>query len=92
MNPSFPGFQQHQDPIKVKVAKLQSLRRIFENLQINESKSIDQFISQVMIIVNQIRSIQEEITDQKVIENTLRSFPSQFDTIVVAIEESKDLA
>lgn len=66
--------------------------RNLENLQMKESKSVDQFMNQVLNIVNQIRSNGEELRDQKVMEKILRSLPSKFDSIVVAIEESKDLS
>ena len=52
---------------------------------------VDQFLNQVMNVVNQIRSYGDDLTDQKVIEKILRSLSRKFDAIVVAIEESKDL-
>ncbi|XP_059075217.1 uncharacterized protein LOC131875188 [Cryptomeria japonica] len=82
----------YQGNTKVKVAKLQSLRRNFENLQMKESESVGQFMNQVLNVVNQIRSNGEELKDKKVIEKLLKSLPSKFDFIVVAIEESKDLS
>lgn len=57
-----------------------------------ESKYVDQFMNQVLNIVNQIRSNGEELRDTKVIEKYLKSLPSKFDYIVVEIEESKDLS
>lgn len=82
----------YQGTTKVKVAKLQALRRSFEKFYMNASTSIDHFFTEVMNIVNQMRSHGESIVDQKVIEKILKSLPSKFDVIVVAIEESKDLA
>jgi hypothetical protein len=63
----------------------------FENLKMKESDSVDQFMTQVMNIVNQLRMNGEELLDQKVVEKVLRTFPKKFDVVVVAIEESKDL-
>ena len=71
--------------------KLQALRREFENLQMKDSDSIEQFSNCVMNVVNQIRMNGDELSDQKVIEKILRSLPIKFDNLVVAIEESKDL-
>lgn len=45
----------YQGNTKVKVDKLRSLRRNFEKLQIKKSESGDQFMNQVLNIVNQIR-------------------------------------
>jgi hypothetical protein len=81
----------YQGTIKVKIAKLQALRREFENLQLKDPDSIDQFTNIVMELVNQIRQNGDELEDQKVAEKVLRSFPRKFDPIVVVIEESKDL-
>lgn len=55
----------YQGNTKVKVAKLQSLRRNFENLQMKKSECVDQFMNQVLNVVNQIRSHGEELKDQK---------------------------
>jgi len=55
-----------------------------------ESESVDQFMTQVMNIVNQLMMNGEEIADQKVVEKVLRTFPKKFDAVIVAIEKSKD--
>jgi hypothetical protein len=81
----------YQGTSKVKIAKLQALRREFENLQMKDSDSIDQFTYRVTELVNQIRQNGDELVDQKVVEKVLRSLPRKFDAIVVVIEESKDL-
>jgi hypothetical protein len=81
----------YQGTSKVKIAKLQALRREFENLQMKYFDSIDQFTYRVTELVNQIRKNGDELVDQKVVENVLRSLPRKFDAIVVVIEESKDL-
>jgi hypothetical protein len=81
----------YQGTSKVKISKLQALRREFENLQMKDFDSIDQFTFHDTDLVNQIRQNGDEIEDQKVVEKVLRSFPRKFDAIVVVIEESKDL-
>lgn len=82
----------YQGTGKVKLSRLQALRKEFENLQMSDSDSVDQFENCVMNLVNQIRMNVDEIIDQKVVEKILRSFPTKFDTIVVPIEETKDLS
>jgi hypothetical protein len=81
----------YQGTIKVKISKLQTLRREFENLQMKDSNSIEQFTYRVIDLVNQIRKNGDELADQKVVDKVLRSLPRKFDAIVVVIEESKDL-
>jgi hypothetical protein len=46
---------------KVKVVKLQSLRREFETLCMHNSKYMEYFFTRVMKIVNQIRSYGENL-------------------------------
>ena len=77
--------------IKVLVT-LQMLRRDFENLQMSNSETINDFFTHALSIVNQINSHGDTLDDQKFVENILRSLPIRFDPIVVAIEESKDLS
>ena len=81
----------YQGLSKVKVTKLQTLREKFENMQMNDTHNVDQFHNHLITYVNQMRTHGEKISDQKVVEKALRSLPSQFDVVVVAIEESKDL-
>ena len=68
------------------------LRRDFENLQMSNSKTINDFFTRALSIVNQIKSHGDTLDGQKVVEMILRSLPIRFDPIVVAIEESKDLS
>ena len=53
----------YQGTSKVKIAKLQTLRRDFENLCMKDLESIDQFLNQVMNVVNQIRSYGDDLTN-----------------------------
>ena len=44
-----------------------------------------------MNVVNQQRQYDEDLPDQRVIEKLLRCFPKKFETVVVPIEEFKNL-
>jgi len=77
---------------KLKTAKLQMFRRDFETVFMKDSDSIDTFFTQVMGLVNQIRSHGETFEDRRIIEKILRSLATRFQSIVVTIEETKNLS
>ncbi|KAJ7962170.1 Retrovirus-related Pol polyprotein from transposon TNT 1-94 [Quillaja saponaria] len=65
--------------------KLQSLRRQFENLRMKDVEVVKDYFSKVIEIVNQMRTF-GEVTNKKIVE------PENYDSIVAAIDESKDLS
>ncbi|GAU39052.1 hypothetical protein TSUD_396570 [Trifolium subterraneum] len=77
---------------KVKKVRLQSLRRQYELLGMMDKESIGDFFTRLQTLVNTMKNLGDQISDQQVIEKVLRTLNSQFDHIVVAIEESKDLS
>jgi hypothetical protein len=76
---------------KVKHVKLQSLRRKYELMLMEEDKKIADYFSKLMIVVNQMKTFGEVFTDQQINEKVMRTLTSKFDFIVVAIQESKDI-
>jgi hypothetical protein len=80
----------HDGDAKVKQVKLQSIRRRFEMMQMQEDQRIGEYISNIMRLVNQMRSCGAKITDQSVVEKILRSLNTKFDFVVVSILEAKD--
>jgi Reverse transcriptase (RNA-dependent DNA polymerase)/gag-polypeptide of LTR copia-type/Integrase core domain/GAG-pre-integrase domain/Domain of unknown function (DUF4219)/Zinc knuckle len=76
---------------RVKTMKLQGLRRDFETLLMKPEESVQLFLTRVQNIVNQIKVLGGTITDEAVVSKILRSLKPDFDHVVAAIEESKDL-
>ncbi|GAU22960.1 hypothetical protein TSUD_247040 [Trifolium subterraneum] len=79
------------DATKVKKVRLQTYKRQFELLQMEEKESVGDFVTRVTKLVNLMKGCGESMNDQSVVEKILRSLTPRFD-IVVAIEESKDLS
>jgi len=75
----------------VKQVKLQSLRRKYELMLMEDDQRICDYISKLLSVVNQMKACGEEISDQQVVGKIMRSLTCKFDFIVVAIQESKDV-
>jgi hypothetical protein len=82
----------YQGMDKVKTSKLKILRRYFENLSMKDIDLVDSFYTHVIGLINQIKSHGETIQYRKVVEKVLSSLPPKFDTLVLTLEESKDLS
>jgi hypothetical protein len=82
----------YQGMDKVKISKLQILRRDFETLSIKDTNSIDSFYTHVIGMINWIKYYGETIEDRKVVEKVLKSLPPKFDTLVVTLEKRKELS
>jgi len=75
----------------VKQVKLQSLRRKYELMLMEDDQRISDYISMLLTVVNQKKACGEEVSDQQVVGKIMRSLTSKFYFIVVAIQESKDV-
>jgi hypothetical protein len=67
------------------------MRGEFELLQMKSSKSISDYHTRIMVIVNQMRRNEEALTDAWITKKLLRSLDPKFDFIVVDIKESKEV-
>ncbi|XP_073227077.1 uncharacterized protein [Cicer arietinum] len=77
---------------KVKKVRLQTHKQQCELLQMEEKEEVGAFFIKVMALVNQMKNYGESATNQSVVEKILRYLLPKFDHVVVAIEESKNLA
>ena len=81
----------HNGGEKVKQVKLQSYRRKYEMMQIEEHHKVTDYFSKMAEIVNLMKNSGENISDQMVVDKVLRSLSQKFDFVVVAIQEAKDV-
>src|SRR5262249_49022167 len=71
---------------------LQALRRSFELLKMRDNEQVRDFSNRVTKVVNQLRLNGDQIKEERVVQKILILVPEKFNSVVVAIEESKDLS
>jgi hypothetical protein len=76
---------------KVKVAKLQTYRGQFKQLNMKEDENIATYFLRVDETVNVILGSGEEIKEFVIVQKVLRSLPMRFDPKISALEERVDL-
>ena len=75
----------------VKYSKLQRLTTSFEEIEMEEDESFDEFYEKLKGIVNLAFNIGKTILEPKVIRKVLRSLPERFHAKITVIEESNDI-
>ena len=75
----------------VKDSKLQRLTTSFEEINMEEDESFDEFYANLKDIVNSAFNLGETIPEPKIVRKVLRSLPERFHAKITAIEESKDI-
>ena len=75
----------------MKQVRLQTLRREFKSLNMNENEPMSEYCSRVLAVTNELKRNSKKLEDVRIIEKILRSLDSKFETIVTTIEETKDL-
>ncbi|XP_022041412.1 uncharacterized protein LOC110943991 [Helianthus annuus] len=76
---------------RVKTVKLQTLRCSFDTLKMKEGETVEDYFNRTTLIVNQLRMNEEQISEQRVVEKILRSLTRNFESVVITVEETKDL-
>ncbi|XP_019416332.1 PREDICTED: uncharacterized protein LOC109327607 [Lupinus angustifolius] len=77
---------------QLKKVRLQTMRRQYELMEMEMSERIAQFFHRIISLTNEMKACGDVIKDPTIIEKVLRTLTPNFDHIVVAIEESKNLA
>ena len=75
----------------VKNSKLQRLTTSFEEINMEEDESFDEFYVKLKDIVNSAFNFAETILEPKIVRKVLRSLPKRFHAKITAIEESNDI-
>ncbi|XP_060959353.1 uncharacterized protein LOC133030579 [Cannabis sativa] len=83
--------EEFQGTIKVRIVRLQKLRRDFENLKMKDNETAKDYYSRIKEIVNQMGAYGEIISDKNIVQKILISCTEKYDSIVSMIEETKDL-
>jgi len=76
---------------KVKKAKLQTHRRQFESLKMEDEEDIVAYLLRVTEVVNSLKGLDKKFEESTIVQKVLRSLPNKFDSKISAIEEAKDL-
>lgn len=74
------------------MVRLQNHKRQLELIKMEEKETINDFTTIITRLENQVKACGETLTKQYVVAKILGSLTPRFDDVVVAIEESKDLA
>jgi len=75
----------HEGDDNVKLIKLQSPRRKFELMQMEDDQKIFEYISKLINCMSQMKACGEAMIDQQIVEKIMRTLSSRFDFIMVAI-------
>ncbi|XP_074326924.1 uncharacterized protein LOC141664869 [Apium graveolens] len=84
--------QEYLGDARVIKVRLQTFRSDFAKLVMGEKEYVQTYLSRVTEIVSQMRSYGEEISNENIVSKVLRSLNENWNNIVPAIEESKDLS
>ena len=81
----------YQGSDQVKVVKLQTLRREFENSKMQEAESISEYCVRVKDVVNKMAILGEAVSNEVLIKKVLKYLTHRWNHVAIIMEESKDL-
>jgi len=77
--------------VRVKQMRLQTLRGELEAMKMKDSEDVSSYITRVQTIANQLKRNVETLTYARVVEKILLSLTDDFENVVYAIKESRNL-
>nr|ADB85284.1 putative retrotransposon protein [Phyllostachys edulis] len=81
----------HEGVDRVKEVRLQNLHTEFENLQMGETQSVDEFVGKLSSLYNQIVSLGDKIEESVAVKKYLRVLLENFVPVVTTLIYSPDL-
>ena len=75
----------------IKDSTFQRLTTSFEEIEMDEDESFDEFYAKLKDIVNLAFNLGETIPEPKIVRKVLKSLPERFHVKITGIEESKDI-
>ncbi|CAA7038956.1 unnamed protein product [Microthlaspi erraticum] len=82
---------EYQGSPQVRLVKLQTLRREYENLKMYDGEDVKTFTDKLVDLENQLTYHGEKKTSAQLIQKILISLPAKFDSIVSVVEQTRDL-
>ena len=76
---------------RIKQVRLQTLRGQLETMRMKDGEEVGEYVNRVSQIANQLRRNGEVFSESWVVEKILRSLTGEFENVVCAIEQSKNL-
>jgi len=76
---------------RVKQMRLQTLRGELEAMKMNDSNDVSSYITRLQTVVDQLKHNGETLTDARVVEKILLSLTDDFENVVCALEQSRNL-
>ena len=74
-----------------RLSKFQRLTTSFEEINMEEDESFDEFYAKLKDIGNSTFNLGETIPEPKIVKKVLRSLPERFHVKITTIKESKDI-
>lgn len=81
----------YQGNEKVKMVRLQALRRDFENLKMKEGEKVKPYSERIQAVANQMRALGEGRSNFDLVVKILASMPKSYAPLSSLMEETKDL-
>jgi hypothetical protein len=84
--------EEYQGSDRTRQMQVLNLKRDFEELNMQEDKTIFKYSDRISLIINNIKLLGEDFPDSRIMEKVLMTLPERFESKFSSLEESKDLS